>query len=487
MRCQDGRISALVLLLSTLLILLDGPLALSSTKITTYCRNPRIRQSSFGQQSASLLRLARASPPNKKPSFLRKIFRRKGESAADAIQVIEIEDEPDIDIDLVDTDSVDSPEESLEEGDSQKEEIENDDSQGVDEDTTNSKHEQALNEVSFDDDNSSDAEADTTVTEEPISSKGADQDESEAITDSQQPSNETASNSIKTISSAASPADNLYEADEEKEVRDDEEEEEEEEEEENDDEDQETISNEETIDSKEEIGETSTKKSSRKRRAVEKNRKIKKELEKTPEKSPKKRKGFVGRAVQLFTIGFFLAVAAPFVSEELWEGQVNFAARERIFPSSTVEPGMKIDEPSEVEPQVEVTDLGKDLDQDVVTQEKPKLNLDEKISPIPADQRRKMVLSFVSDAVNTVGPSVLRIDTETQMLGVGDNGIPSQSPAAWVQQGQGSGLIFSSDGLILTNAHVVEDATKVTVTLTDGRMYQAKVLGQGKGGYLSGV
>jgi S1-C subfamily serine protease len=46
-----------------------------------------------------------------------------------------------------------------------------------------------------------------------------------------------------------------------------------------------------------------------------------------------------------------------------------------------------------------------------------------------------------------------------------------------VQQGQGSGLIFSSDGLILTNAHVVEDATKVTVTLTDGRVYQAKVMG----------
>jgi S1-C subfamily serine protease len=86
-----------------------------------------------------------------------------------------------------------------------------------------------------------------------------------------------------------------------------------------------------------------------------------------------------------------------------------------------------------------------------------------------------MVLSFVSDAVNKVGPSVCRIDTETHMLG-DDDGMPSQPPA-WVQQGQGSGLLFSSEGLILTNAHVVEDATKVTVTLTDGRMYKAEVLG----------
>ena len=47
------------------------------------------------------------------------------------------------------------------------------------------------------------------------------------------------------------------------------------------------------------------------------------------------------------------------------------------------------------------------------------------------------------------------------------------------QRGVGSGFILTADGYVLTNAHVVEDATKVTVTLTDGRMYQAKVLGQG--------
>ena len=44
--------------------------------------------------------------------------------------------------------------------------------------------------------------------------------------------------------------------------------------------------------------------------------------------------------------------------------------------------------------------------------------------------------------------------------------------------GEGSGFIVSPDGVILTNAHVVADAKKVTVRLTDRREFEAKVLGQ---------
>ena len=44
-------------------------------------------------------------------------------------------------------------------------------------------------------------------------------------------------------------------------------------------------------------------------------------------------------------------------------------------------------------------------------------------------------------------------------------------------RGQGSGFIVSSDGIILTNAHVVKDAREVTVKLTDRREFRAKVLG----------
>jgi serine protease Do len=47
-------------------------------------------------------------------------------------------------------------------------------------------------------------------------------------------------------------------------------------------------------------------------------------------------------------------------------------------------------------------------------------------------------------------------------------------------QGQGSGFIVSADGTILTNAHVVADATEVTVKLTDKREFKAKVIGVDK-------
>ena len=52
-------------------------------------------------------------------------------------------------------------------------------------------------------------------------------------------------------------------------------------------------------------------------------------------------------------------------------------------------------------------------------------------------------------------------------------GTPREVPV----RGMGSGFIISADGIILTNAHVVKDASEVTVKLTDRREYRAKVLG----------
>ena len=52
-------------------------------------------------------------------------------------------------------------------------------------------------------------------------------------------------------------------------------------------------------------------------------------------------------------------------------------------------------------------------------------------------------------------------------------GAPREAPT----RGQGSGFIVSADGIILTNAHVVRDATEVSVKLTDRREFIAKVLG----------
>lgn len=54
---------------------------------------------------------------------------------------------------------------------------------------------------------------------------------------------------------------------------------------------------------------------------------------------------------------------------------------------------------------------------------------------------------------------------------------PSQPEERTVPRGVGSGFFISADGYILTNNHVVVDATDIYVTLTDGREFKAKVIG----------
>ncbi len=49
-----------------------------------------------------------------------------------------------------------------------------------------------------------------------------------------------------------------------------------------------------------------------------------------------------------------------------------------------------------------------------------------------------------------------------------------------VQRGVGSGFIYSADGYVMTNAHVVEGADEVIVTLTDKREFKAKIIGSDK-------
>jgi len=67
----------------------------------------------------------------------------------------------------------------------------------------------------------------------------------------------------------------------------------------------------------------------------------------------------------------------------------------------------------------------------------------------------------VTEAVERIGPSVVRIDVKRD----GRNA------------GAGSGLIVSSDGLTLTNSHVVQGARVVALTTLEGRELQARVLG----------
>ncbi|WP_374586547.1 DegQ family serine endoprotease [Pseudoduganella sp.] len=51
------------------------------------------------------------------------------------------------------------------------------------------------------------------------------------------------------------------------------------------------------------------------------------------------------------------------------------------------------------------------------------------------------------------------------------------SPGQEIQRGIGSGFVVSADGYVLTNAHVVDGADEVYVTMTDKREFKAKVLG----------
>ena len=127
------------------------------------------------------------------------------------------------------------------------------------------------------------------------------------------------------------------------------------------------------------------------------------------------------------------------------------------------------------------------------------------VLPSPGLAQTRTLPDF-TDLVEQVGPSVVNIRTlekvsartgsggDEEMLeffkrfGLPMPNAPRQAPRPNRPQpqeeeqprGVGSGFILSSDGLIMTNAHVIEGADDVIVTLTDKREFKAKLIGADK-------
>jgi S1-C subfamily serine protease len=78
--------------------------------------------------------------------------------------------------------------------------------------------------------------------------------------------------------------------------------------------------------------------------------------------------------------------------------------------------------------------------------------------------------TVVTSAVEKISPSVAHIEVH-QAAGKTRSGEPRE------RQGGGSGFVFTPDGLILTNSHVVHEAARIAVTLADGRHMPATLIG----------
>ncbi|MDP6202621.1 MAG: trypsin-like peptidase domain-containing protein [Prochlorococcaceae cyanobacterium ETNP18_MAG_14] len=103
--------------------------------------------------------------------------------------------------------------------------------------------------------------------------------------------------------------------------------------------------------------------------------------------------------------------------------------------------------------------------------------------------------SFVAEAVARSGPAVVTLETQRTIRSLGTTGVPQGllmdplfqhffgqsgrvAPRSRIERGQGSGVIFSTTGLVLTNAHVVEKSDQLMVGLPDGRRVSARLVGQ---------
>jgi serine protease Do len=102
------------------------------------------------------------------------------------------------------------------------------------------------------------------------------------------------------------------------------------------------------------------------------------------------------------------------------------------------------------------------------------------IADVPSAAQRRQALPDFHSIVEQFGPTVVNVSVEGVAKADDDSAaqLLRRAPQAQVPvHGLGSGFIVSADGIVLTNSHVVDGASEVTVKLTDRREFRAKVLG----------
>ncbi len=98
-------------------------------------------------------------------------------------------------------------------------------------------------------------------------------------------------------------------------------------------------------------------------------------------------------------------------------------------------------------------------------------------SPVaaPGESQEKRLFDAYSQAVvaaaEKASPAVVNIEVQ------GRRGPRGRNPAIHELPASGSGFVFTQDGFIFTNSHVVHAAAKITVTLADGRKFGAQLIG----------
>jgi len=95
----------------------------------------------------------------------------------------------------------------------------------------------------------------------------------------------------------------------------------------------------------------------------------------------------------------------------------------------------------------------------------------------------KRVLT-VSEIADKVGPAVVGVVNKVKFSGYSNpfgfyfgERFPQQQEGQMIEQGSGSGVLISKDGYVVTNNHVIEGATEVTVIMNNGEEYAATVKG----------